>query len=307
MAGERLREMAGIIEKDKITVVVAIYNIEKYISRCIKSIVVQTYDNLQIVLVDDGSSDSSGRICDEYEKKDSRVEVIHQKNQGLSEARNTGIRTAQGKWIAFIDGDDYIHPQFIERLYDAEKVSGSEIAICAYKMVKGDEEFKTPFKRRDRSIELSSSQMLENWHGKMTRVETVAWNKLYDLELFRGIQYPRGRLHEDVYTTHLLIARAKKIIFIREELYMYFQREDSIIRNKLTENRIRQSLEAQEKRIQFFDKKVYPKAHRNLKKGLIKHAVYYYWKVLTEKQSAGVARKQLMQHIIGQLVQYVKY
>ena len=104
-----------------------------------------------------------------------------------------------------------------------------------------------------------------------------------------------------------MIARAKKIIFIREELYMYFQREDSIVGNRLSEDRIRQSLEAQEKRIQFFDKKLYPKAHRNLKKGLLKHTVYYYWKVLTEKQFAGAVRKQLMQYIIGQSVRYIQY
>ena len=130
------------MDEDKVTVVVAVYNIENYISDCIESITCQTYKNLQIILVDDGSFDSSGKICDEFAQKDKRIEVVHQLNGGLSEARNTGIRKAEGKWIAFIDGDDYIHPQFIEILYKAVKESESKIAICDYTKVK---ECKTVF------------------------------------------------------------------------------------------------------------------------------------------------------------------
>ena len=116
-------------EPEKISVIVAVYNIEKYVGRCIESILNQSYSELQIILVDDGSTDESGKICDDYAIKDLRIQVIHQENQGLSMARNTGIQYAEGAWLSFIDGDDIIHPQFIEILHRAIYSSSSQIEI----------------------------------------------------------------------------------------------------------------------------------------------------------------------------------
>ena len=268
-------------EPEKISVIVAVYNIEKYVGRCIESILNQSYSELQIILVDDGSTDESGKICDDYAIKDLRIQVIHQENQGLSMARNTGIQYAEGAWLSFIDGDDIIHPQFIEILHRAIYSSSSQIAICDY--LKGDDQTvfsKDELLYTDKYIELTSNHMLEEWHGKNLDIETVAWNKLYDRELFRdGIRYPKGKIHEDVLITHRIVANANKVVIVPYKLYIYIQRNDSIIGSKLTERRIKQSLEAQEGRLVFFDKDLYPKANRRLKIGMMKHLIFFYFRV----------------------------
>ena len=295
------------MDQEKVTIVVPVYNIENYISNCIESIIHQTYINLQILLVDDGSSDLSGEICDKYALRDKRIEVVHQLNGGLSEARNTGIKKAEGKWIAFIDGDDYLHPQFIEILHKAAIKSGSMIAVCDYRKVK--ECVVVPGRSNeepDYSL-LSSEQMLQNWHGKLKKIETVAWNKLYALEIFKdGIQYPAGKLHEDVYVTHQLVARSNQIIIVWKELYFYFQRSNSIIRERLTDNRIYQSMEAQEKRIEFFESKGYRKACRNLRKGILKHIVYFYCKSYTGVEYTAGNKKRLTKYLKSKVRIYIK-
>lgn len=295
------------MDQEKVTIVVPVYNIENHISNCIESIIHQTYMNLQILLIDDGSSDSSGNICDKYALRDKRIEVVHQLNGGLSEARNIGIKKAVGKWIAFIDGDDYVHPQFIEILYEAAKKSGSMIAVCDYRKVK---ECMTVFDRSNEEPEysvLSSEQMLQNWHGKLTKIETVAWNKLYALEIFKdGIKYPSGKLHEDVYITHQLVARSNQVIIVWKELYYYLQRSNSIIGERLTDNRIYQSMEAQERRIVFFESKGYRKAYRNLRKGLLKHFVFFYCKSYTEVEYIAGNKKKLTKYLKSKIRKYIK-
>lgn len=292
--------------EDKITVVIAIYNVEQYVHQCISSIINQVYKNLQIILVDDGSFDLSGQICDNFALEDERIEVIHQSNRGLSEARNAGIRAAKGNWIAFVDGDDYLHPQFIDILYKAAENSGSEIAICDYKKVKENECVQYRHIDEYKSIELSSAQMLQNWHGKMTKIETIAWNKLYNISLFqKEVWYPKGKLHEDVYVTHLLIAKAQKIVIVKEKLYMYLQRNNSIVRTKLTEYKVYQNIEAQEMRICFFNKKQYPKAYRNLKWGIIKYAAYFYWKTLSNKEFTKDNKGRLRLYLLSRIRKYI--
>lgn len=271
------------MREEKVSVIVAVYNIKKYIGRCIESIINQSYSNLQIILVDDGSTDGSGEICDGYAIQDPRIQVIHQKNQGLSEARNTGIKCAEGEWLSLIDGDDAVSPQFIEILYMAVCNSASQMAICDYVRVKEDDIGSFSLDKlinTDQYVELTSNRMLEEWHGKNLNIETVAWNKLYNRKLFQeGIEYPKGKLHEDILITHRIVANANKIVIVPYKLYMYIQRDDSIIGSKLTERRIEENLEAQEVRLAFFDKKLYPKANRRLKIGMIKHLILFYFRV----------------------------
>lgn len=295
------------MNEEKVTVVVAVYNIEQYISKCIESIITQTYENLQIILVDDGSTDSSGKTCDEFALRDKRIEVVHQPNGGLSQARNTGISHAEGSWIAFIDGDDYIHPQFIEVLCEAANKSGSKIVICDYRKVKDCETVSNEHVGEYQYTVLSSEQMLQNWHGKLTKIETVAWNKLYAIELFKnGIQYPVGKLHEDIYTTHQLVAKADQIIIVWSELYFYLQRSNSIVGQRLTDNRIYQSIEAQEERIAFFAKKEYRKAYGNLRKGILKHLIYYYCKSYIGVNYNVGNKKQLNKYLQSKIGKYIK-
>lgn len=269
------------LDVDKITIVVAVYNIEKYVGKCIESIICQSYSELQIILVDDGSADLSGEICDRYAQQDSRIQVIHQKNQGLSEVRNLGIELAEGNWISFVDGDDILHPQFIEILYGVVVKSKSQIVICDY--MKGS--IYSKFNDKDKInnfnyIQLTGKQMLKKWHGKYLKVETVAWNKLYSIKMFDRIRYPKGRIHEDILTTHQLVANAERIAFIPEKLYIYIQRNESIKRNILTEWRIIQNIEAIEGRLSYFDMKSYPIAHVRLKFGAMKYFIYFYLRIM---------------------------
>ncbi len=296
------------MNKDKVTVVVAVYNIEQYISKCIKSIITQTYENLQIILVDDGSTDSSGKICDEFALRDKRIEVIHQPNRGQSSARNVGISKAEGSWLAFIDGDDYIHPQFIKILYEAASKSGSQIAICDYRKVKDCETVSNEHMDEYQDTVLSSEQMLQSWHGKLTKIETVPWNKLYATELFKSeIRYPVGTIHEDIYITHQLVAKADQVIIVWSELYFYLQRSNSTVGQRLTDNRIYQSIEAQEARIAFFQEKQYITACHNLKKGIIKHIIFYYFKTLTDFNGTIKGKKRLRQYLACEMQKCMKY
>jgi len=262
---------------EKVSVIVAVYNIEQYICTCVDSILNQTYKELQIILVDDGSIDDSGILCDEYKKKDTRIQVIHQKNQGLSEARNSGLRLATGAWVAFVDGDDILHPDYILKLYDAVRNTKSDIAICQYKKITENEKIEMPDVCSKENVIWNRDSMLSNWHQNNKEIETVAWNKLYKRSLFEeGIRYPKDRLHEDVFVTHLLVNKADFIVIVQQELYFYLQRTNSIISSKISVKRIQDSIEAQKQRLSFFGKNKYPKARKKLQIGLLEHIVYYF-------------------------------
>ena len=202
----------------KISVIVPIYKVEKYIHRCIDSIINQTYKNLEIILVDDGSPDSCPRICDEYAKKDKRIKVIHKENGGLSDARNKGVDIATGDYIAFVDSDDYIHPNMYEVLiYELEK-NNSDIALCKYKIVYEKSKIKTEIDGKFEVYSLNNLQALDSMYGKDGVDFIVAWNKLYKKDLFNKIRYPVGKIHEDEYTTYKLLFASKNVIYIEYEL-----------------------------------------------------------------------------------------
>lgn len=215
-----------------ISIIVPVYNVEPYLKNCIQSIRNQTYPMLEILLVDDGSTDQSGRICDEYKKMDERIKVIHKKNGGLSDARNAGLAIASGEYIGFVDSDDAIHPEMYERLYLAVKNKGADIALCDFKRVRENGAFlkKKVAAKGNRSVTvLKREQAQELYFDKDKRIAlTVAWNKLYKRDLFEGIQFPKGKIHEDEFTTYQLLYRAKDIVHIKEELYYYLIRESSI-------------------------------------------------------------------------------
>lgn len=212
-----------------ISVIVPIYNVEKYLQQCIDSICKQTYFHLEIILVDDGSPDACGHICDENSKLDSRIVVIHQKNKGLSGARNAGLDVAKGKYISFIDSDDTIHPKFIEILFGLCEYYDADIAQCDYLMV-AETSFKLP---------LNPIQSIHIYNNRQAIYElccttnsikyTVSWNKLYKKELFKNIRYPVNRINEDEFTTYLLLWNSNKIVINNQYLYYYLQRSDSIM------------------------------------------------------------------------------
>ncbi len=216
-----------------ISVIIPIYNVASYLDRCIESITSQTFDNLEIILVDDGSPDECPALCDAWAEKDRRIRVIHKKNGGLSDARNVGIEMAKGKYILFVDGDDYIAPNMCERLLAAVENSGSDIAMCSFYWDFSDHRKVQSMTLPDGTV-VPRSEILENWVRQCGVEFVVAWNKLYRRELFfmpEHIRYPIGRLHEDEFVSYRLLYAAKKVVFVDEPLYYYVQRSNSIMAN----------------------------------------------------------------------------
>lgn len=224
--------------EELISVVVPIYMVEAYLERCIRSIVNQTYRNLEIILVDDGSKDKCPKICDIWAKKDSRIVVIHRENGGLSAARNSGIDIAKGEYIAFVDSDDFIAEDFIECLYGACKETGSEIAQCRYEYVSGDVVTKSKEVGVEPMETFSGREMIVGMSWKDGAYNVVAWNKLYRRNLFENVRYPEGRIHEDEATTHKLFYNAKQVAFVYRFLYGYYTGGESITRNQFSKKRL---------------------------------------------------------------------
>lgn len=240
--------------EELISVVVPIYKVEKYLAKCIESIMGQSYRNIELILVDDGSPDSCPQICDEYKSKDSRIRVIHKQNGGLSDARNEGLKIATGEWITFIDSDDYVGKDFLKILYEIAKQSKADISICDYSAVICDNGQE---KRNTSKIEFSNIECLQQLYcPQIHGMEFVAWGKLYCMELFTvfQIQYPVGKIHEDTFTTYKLIYAARKIVFSDYVGYFYRTRKDSIMTVGFNLNRL-DVLGATEEACEFFLKK----------------------------------------------------
>ena len=215
------------MNKELISIIVPVYKVEKYIHKCIDSIINQTYSNLEIILVDDGSPDNCAKICDEYALKDERINVIHQKNMGLSEARNRGIQISKGKYIGFVDSDDYIEPTMFQDLYNALIDNNADISICNFYIINNKEKvLKNNFKSINYTkIEALKEILLDK------NIQSYAWNKLYKRELFKNIKYPIGKKYEDIGTTFYLFEKSNKISYIENPEYNYLNREDSIVFN----------------------------------------------------------------------------
>lgn len=220
------------MEKALISVVVPVYKVEKYLKRCVESIVKQTYDNLEIILVDDGSPDGCPEICDQYAEKDARIHVYHKSNGGLSDARNVGIEKATGKYITFVDSDDYVSCDYVEYLYNLLRKSDADISIVCNKKIWSYDE-KLDDVEHQETIFSNTEAMEALFYQKF--IENSAWAKLYKKELFDVIRYPKGRLYEDLGTTYKLFFNASKIIWSNEQKYYYFQRESSIMSKAFTE------------------------------------------------------------------------
>lgn len=217
-----------------ISIIIPVYNVEGYVDYCIKSVINQTYKDLEIILIDDGSKDNSGKICDEWNLKDQRIIVIHKKNGGLSDARNTGIEIATGKYITFIDSDDYILPNYIQYLYNLITLYNADISVCQFLNV--DEHNIVKKEMNDVAeyvVKGNEACMREYLTG--TTIDTVAWRKLYKTELFNsGIRYPVGKYHEDVWTTYRIIAECDIIAIGDQALYAYRNRSGSIINSEFS-------------------------------------------------------------------------
>ena len=227
---------------DLISIIVPIYNIEKYLRECVDSLVNQTYKNIEILLIDDGSTDSSGKIADELANKDDRIKVFHKKNGGLSDARNYGIEKASGKYLSFIDSDDYVSTDFIEFLYNNLIKNNVKISSCAFVHFFDDGVKKNVlFRNIEKKYDVYEAQIYLNTIGYFN---ASSCNKLFDATLFDDIKFPVNVTSEDLFIMYKLIHKANGLYYNSEEKYFYRQRRGSITKNvKINYNVIDAALE----------------------------------------------------------------
>jgi glycosyltransferase involved in cell wall biosynthesis len=215
---------------EKVSIIVPIYKVEKYLDRCIKSIVDQTYKNLEIILVDDESPDKCPKICDGWAKKDKRIKVIHKKNGGLSDARNEGIKKATGSYIGFVDSDDYIEPNMYELLLNNLLNNNCDISICSF-YVEFDSGAKTIDNSHNGNCEVFDSLIALKYLILDKKITNHAWNKLYRKSLFDKIKFPAGKKFEDIAIMYKLFEQSDRIALSDYIGYHYIQRSDSILGN----------------------------------------------------------------------------
>ncbi len=244
-----------LLKQPLVSVIVPVYNVEKYIRRCIDSILTQTYERIEIILADDGSTDESGKLCDEYAVKDKRIRVIHQENAGQAAARNRALEVLKGDWIAFVDSDDFICDVFIERMlgygisYDADIVScrwkeGTEDQLASPRKVLEKENIKV-YSGKECYVKYFTPE-------KLPALESLNV-KLFKADLFKDRRFIVGRLMEDMAIMHQLFDRAGKVVFADEPLYYYFQTAGSTIRGKFTIRKL-SAIKSYEERLDYFYK-----------------------------------------------------
>ena len=213
--------------KPLISIIVPVYNVETYLAKCVDSILAQTYTNLEIFLVNDGSSDCCGKLCDEYAKEDKRIKVIHKKNGGLSDARNVAIDVTTGEFITFIDSDDYVTDDYIMTLYSLIEKYECKVSIALYNTFVEGSKPKVVNRVYREDCQTNIKAIEEMFYQE--KYDTASWAKLYHSSLFAtGIRYPKGIVYEDLATTYLLIFQSDKVAFCNRRIYNYLLRRDSI-------------------------------------------------------------------------------
>ena len=216
----------------EVSIIVPVYQVENYIRQCIDSILVQTFTDFELILVDDGSKDKSGQICDEYAVIDQRVKVIHKENGGLSDARNCGMDQAVGNYFMFVDSDDYIAPTMLEYLYKALMNKEADIAVCNF-LHFFEEDRKRDFSTNIQSEVLSGAEIFySRKNERVYGIWTVAWNKLYKRETLGNVRFRFGKYHEDEFWANDIYQMDIKVVTIPECLYYYRQRDNSIMGRK---------------------------------------------------------------------------
>lgn len=243
---------------DLISVVVPIYNVEEYLEKCIDSIINQTYKNIEIILIDDGSTDASEAIGDRYASLDKRVRIVHQENQGLSAARNKGIELSQGDYLFFVDSDDFIEPSALECLHNRITLDDSQIAIGAVQRIGALD--STWFSDLKDEI-ISGTDAVKRLYGPSPYVMASAWGKLYKKDLFETVRFPVGKIYEDNFTTHKLYLKSDKISTVSDYVYTYVFRNGSITSKKASVKNL-DIIEAEYQRYQLY--KNYPELNEIL-------------------------------------------
>lgn len=236
----------------QICVIVPVYNVEAYLHRCVDSVLGQTHQEFQLVLVDDGSPDNCGRICDDYARKDPRIHVIHQKNAGLSAARNAALdwmyENCSSQWLTFLDSDDWLHPEFLERLLAAAEERSVLVSICGYAETTGEDP-----RIQTQELEVQHWSPGEFYRQKSTNA-TIACGKLYHRNCFETLRYPLGKIHEDEFITYQTLFMHQQIAYIPAPLYAYYINPAGITKKPWTAKRL-DAWQAYEEQIAFFQQR----------------------------------------------------
>lgn len=261
-----------------ISIIVPVYNVEQYLSRCINSILEQTYCNFEVILIDDGSTDNSGIICDRYSKKDERISVIHKKNGGLSDARNVGIDLANGAYIGFVDSDDWIAQDMLEMLLHNMIHYEADVSICQFKFTANEKEKVAAVQNETRiydKYQAIDAMFIDKVFASQ------ACNKLYKAHLFDNIRFPIGKIYEDQFTTYKIIWAANKIIYTNKPCYYYFIRNGSIARGDFNVKQF-DILDATDAIIDFF-KERYPKVVKYIQYSWIDNYLYLLMRAIQQE------------------------
>ena len=291
---------------DLISIIVPIYNVQKYLPECLKSIVEQIYSNLQIILVDDGSPDLSPQICDEWALKDKRIEVIHKPNGGLSDARNCGLKYVTGNYVCFIDSDDVLNPDYVKWLHDA--ITENHVLLAACDIACFYDEDSIDFQVKNKSFQIYSAESALDQILNGVGIRAIACNKMYKTDILKGETFVCGKHHEDEFFTYRIIDKAKEIVFVEAPLYFYRQRAGSIM-TSFSIKRL-DALEAFLQRLKLLEKK-YPNLYRKDKAAFCVACVSYYRyaKNASCRQMSDVEKriKKLRRQIVFTLPELLSY
>lgn len=276
----------------EISIIVPVYNVEEYLPKCLDTILNQTFRDFEVILVNDGSKDNSGFICEKYAKKDSRIRIIHKENGGLSSARNAGLDIAKGRYIGFIDSDDFIDLKMYEQLYNMIKIYNADIAICSYECVSKHAIIKNKnYKDKLEEIKVFNNIEALNQTLEENGVEfIVAWNKLYKSSVFENLRFKEGKVHEDEFIVHQVLYKSNIVVYTPKKLYYYLQRENSITGESFNIKRT-DYLEALTERIYFYNEKNLDYLKEKTEYQYLKLYFKYYFKVKNDLKDTEKVKK----------------
>ncbi len=257
-----------------ISVIIPAYNVEEYLERTLKSVREQSYRDLEIIIVDDGSTDSTGRIADRAAEEDKRIRVIHQENGGVSKARNTGLDAVTGDLIAFVDSDDHCRENMLEILYADMEETGAELVVCAHE--EGPETFSGKISEKTELKEYMDTEKFMMLFNEHKDESVVLWGKLYKRELFEGLRFPEGKIHEDEYLAHYILERSGLVTYDPRAMYYYYKRPVSITTDHFSKKRL-DCIPALTDRISFFEKQGKDILLHGAYVDFLKRFQYYYY------------------------------
>lgn len=285
-----------------ISIIVPVYNIEAYLPRCLDSVLAQTYAALEIILVDDGSTDSSGKICDHYAEKDDRIKVIHKRNGGLSDARNAGMDAASGKYIGFVDGDDWIDEDMYRAMYAACEEEKAQVAVCRYKQIRSSGH--NPSGRNEKagmidafagnSVSLSKTLALEAYVCADERyvIYNSVWSKLFSAELVKDMRFPVGKNSEDIMFTTRAFCRMERLVYLDSPYYNYvLDREGSIMNEKAGQRRLQDEIPFWREQIAYIAGEGMPEISDKAAYHFYRRMLFYYIDFMENKNTREFAAK----------------